>query len=321
MRQYRHSWTIHLRRSAAFTLPAIVGATGLLATITILAACSKGPEPDTKAPPVPTGLLVTRGDERVQLTWDAVSAKDLEGYYPHHREGTTGTPVKGALVSTTQAWVPGLTNGTEYSFYVTSVDEAGNESDPSASVTATPNNESDLTQQGWTEWEAGDYAAAGPLFEDALTFDVTYADAHNGLGWTALRQGDLTEAEDRFGSANNYNLATQDARVGLLAIYRDAPGKLTLAMANGIAILQNDPAYVFSHDPSIDADMVRVMLSQVFFRLGESFFDEAQLLMDTVVPGNGLDPANSGTWTVDSTTYSTYAAALLALIQSAFDLL
>jgi hypothetical protein len=302
-------------------MPVIVGAAGVLATITLLGSCSKGSKADTKPPQVPTGLLVTRGDERVQLTWDAVTANDLEGYYPYHWEGTTGTPVKGALVSTTQAWVPGLTNGTEYSFHVTSVDEAGNESAPSAQVSATPNNEVDLTQQGWTAWEAGNYGTAGPLFEDALTFDVTYADAHNGRGWTALRQGDLTEAEQRFGSANNYNLTAQDARVGLLAVYRDAPGKLTLAMANGIAILQNDPSYVFSHDTTVDADMVRVMLSQVYFRLGEDYFDEAQLLMDAVVPGNGLDPASSGTWTVDSTSYSTYAAALLALIQSAFDLL
>jgi len=293
----------------------------MLAAVTVLAACSKGSEPDTRPPDVPIGLTVTRGDERVRLTWDAVSNKDLAGYHAYHREGTTGTPVQGTLVTDTEAWVPGLTNGTEYSFYVTSVDEAGNESEPSSSVTATPNNETSLTQQGWTAWEAGDYASAGLLFEDALTFDLIHADAHNGLGWTALRQGDLSEAEDRFSSANNYGLTTQDARVGLLAIYRDAPGKLTLAMANGIFILQNDPAYVFSHDPGIDADLVRVMLAQVYFRLGESYFAEAQLLMDTVVPGNGLDPGDSGTWMVDTTPYSTYAASLLALIQSAFDLL
>jgi hypothetical protein len=41
--------------------------------------------------------------------------------------------------------------------------------------------------------------------------------------------------------------------------------------------------------------------------------------MDQLVSANGLDPADSGTWSVGGTVYMTYAGALLALIQSAFD--
>lgn len=316
-----------MRRSIPFFLSTAVraawatGTAGVLPLLLVLAVagCSKSSEPDTTPPPTPAGLTATRGDGEVDLTWLAVSAGDLAGYYPYYREGATGTPVKGSLVTGTTTTITGLTNGIEYVFYVTAVDEAGNESDPSPEASTVPNSEVSLTASGWTAWEAGDYDTAQTQFLEALNFDASYADAYNGLGWTGLRRGELSQAAERFASAIANNLATQDARVGSLAAYRDLPGSLSQAAANGITALQNDPNYVFSHDLSIDADVVRLMLAQVYFRMGESLFDEAQSLMDIVVPGNGLDPADSGTWTVAGTTYATYASALLALIQSAFD--
>ena len=63
------------------------------------------------------------------------------------------------------------------------------------------------------------------------------------------------------------------------------------------------------------------MLAQVFFRLGEVFFSNAQEQMDILVEENGLDPADPSTWSVEGTDYPNYASALLALIQYAFSLL
>ncbi len=313
--------TIDRVRPVAYLRPlTVAGLLMLLPALATLSGCSKGPGPDTKAPPVPTGLIITRGIGRVTLAWTTVSANDLEGYYAYHKEGAGGTPVRSDLLDVNTTVVFGLTNGVEYFFYITSVDESGNESDPSTEVSATPNNAENLTESGWLVWEAGDYAAADPLFQDALVFDGDYADAFNGLGWTALSLGNLSEAVIHFQMAVGNELETEDARVGLLAANKELPGQLSQAAANGILVLQNDPNYVFSHDPSIDADLVRLMLSQVYFRLGESYFGEAQTLMDVVVPGNGLDLANPATWVVDSTTFSTYAAALIALIEFAFDL-
>lgn len=306
-------------------MPGTIRASGLLLAVLLplgalsLSACSKGSEPDTTPPNAPFGLSATRGNARVTLSWNAVSASDLAGYHPYHRETAGGSAVRGAVVTGTSTAVTGLTNGVEYAFYIRAVDEAGNESTASQEATATPNDEVSLTQSGWVAWEAGDYVTAEALFLDVFNFDAGYADAYSGLGWTDLRQGDQASAAGRFESAITNGLTSEDARVGALATYRDLPNGLATAMSYGTTALQNDPNYVFSHDPAIDADMVRLMLAQVHFRLGQANFVFAQQFMDQLVPGNGLDPADSGTWSVGGTVYPTYAGALLALIQSAFD--
>jgi chitodextrinase len=95
--------------------------------------------PDETAPAVPVGLAATPGDERVTLSWEAVSAGDLAGYRVYVREGADGEwQARPETTPATSRAVEGLTNGTEYSFAVTAVDTSGNESDRSSVVSATP---------------------------------------------------------------------------------------------------------------------------------------------------------------------------------------
>ncbi len=289
----------------------------LLLLSVAVAACSVT-EADTTPPDSPLSLLATRGNGRVSLNWTNVTTDDLEGYYVYYRPEAGGTEIKSDLILQSSTEIRNLENGTSYVFYVTAVDGAGNESDPSPEVTATPNNEVSLTAQGWSAWELGDYENAMLLFNDALNFDTSYPDAYNGMGWTSLRQGEFETAGTRFETAIANRLTTQDAYAGGLAVNRDLTGKLAEAMSYGVTLLNNDPLYVFSHDTSIDSDVIRLMLAQVFFRLGESFFTNAQDLMDELIPTNGLDPAVPSSWSVDGSVYSTYASALLALIQYAF---
>ncbi len=294
---------------------------GALVVIILLTACScSGPDPDTRAPDTPIGLITNAGDGSVTLTWLAVAAGDLAGYHIYYRETPGGTEQKSALLIGTGHTASGLTNGVDYVFAVTSIDEAGNESDRSSEVTATPNNEESLTAAGWTAWEAADYTTAEQNFLSALGHNPNHAEAFNGLGWTSLKEGELQAAADRFSEAVTRGPVNEDPRVGGLIVHRELQGGLPIAMAYGRAALTNDPTYVFSHDPSIDADLVRLMLTQVYFLNGESLFDEAQNLLDLLVSGNALDPALPSSWSVDSTTYSTYPAALLALIEYAFTL-
>lgn len=278
-------------------------------------------ETDTTPPDAPLTLLATRGNGKVDLNWNLVTAEDLAGYYAYHRLEGGGPETKSELITRAYTTVTGLENGTTYIFYVTAADESGNESLPSPEVAATPNSEVSLTTAGWAAWELGDYAAAELLFNDALNFNADYADAYNGMGWSDLRQGEIESAVTRFEAAIDNGLTSQDAYVGALAVYRDIPGNLVIAMSYGLTIIGNDPQYVFSHDTTIDIDVVRLMLAQVFFRLGEDFFPNAQEQMDILVTGNGLDPADPSSWSVNGTDYPNYASALLALIQSAFSLL
>ena len=293
-------------------------AAGLIAFLT--ASSCFGPDPDTRAPDTPMGVIASADDGRVTVNWLAVMADDLAGYHVYYRAGSGGTEERSALLSVTRYTVTGLTNGIAYLFAVTAVDETGNESERSSEVTAIPNNEESLTAVGWTAWEAGDYETAAASFQSALSHNPAYAEAFTGLGWTALKEEELQTAADRFDQAIQLGAENEDPRVGGLIVYRELPGGLSTALAYGSTVLQNDPDYVFSHDPEIDTDLVRLMLAQVYFLSGETFFDEAQALLDGLVPGNGLDPTSAPSWVVSETTYTTYAAALLALIEYAFTL-
>lgn len=288
--------------------------------LTLQATGCAGTKSDTTPPESPVSVLASAGDRSVTLTWTMVITNDLAGYYAYHREVSGGAAIRSDLITHTSVTIRGLGNGTPYIFYVTSIDEAGNESAPSPEVTATPNNEVTLTASGWEAWEAGDYTSAATSFLTALSFDPDYSDAFTGLGWTRLRQGELASAASRFDAAIARNPVNQDPWVGGLVVYRELPNGLNLAIIRGRTALENDPDYVFSHDPSIDADVVRLMLAQVYFMSGELNFIYAQELMDVLIQENGLDPGDPATWRVNGTTYNNYAASLLALIQFAFTL-
>jgi hypothetical protein len=91
---------------------------------------------DTEAPAAPTGLTATAGNGQVTLSWTANTESDLYGYYVYVN-GSEMHHNTDRIVGTSYT-VGSLTNGTQYSFVVTAVDNSGNESPSSAAVTATP---------------------------------------------------------------------------------------------------------------------------------------------------------------------------------------
>jgi type II secretory pathway pseudopilin PulG len=97
---------------------------------------------DSVAPDAPTGLTGLRASNKktTTLTWNTVSASDLAGYAVFRRTGISGTNF--VQVSCTFSYgLPnkcddtGEVNGTSYTFYVVSLDLAGNTSAPSNQVT------------------------------------------------------------------------------------------------------------------------------------------------------------------------------------------
>lgn len=90
------------------------------------------PNPDVTPPPVPTGLVGLEGDSQISLSWGTVLASDLAGYRLYRGgvqiyQGTTS-----AFLDT------GLTNGTSYTYRVSSYDTTGNESAQSDPTTVAP---------------------------------------------------------------------------------------------------------------------------------------------------------------------------------------
>lgn len=104
---------------------------------------------DNTPPDVPTNLTANPGNSSVQLAWTAVPQSDLAGYHVYRATNVAGpwTRLTTNTTSTTSYNASGLTNGTEYFFAVTSVDNSpqANESQKSAAVSATPAVAADTT--------------------------------------------------------------------------------------------------------------------------------------------------------------------------------
>jgi fibronectin type 3 domain-containing protein len=134
-----------VRRPAASVFVAGV----LLGIFLVLSGCGAGgsngtdERPDDTTPPnAPTGLSGTSGDTEIVLRWDTVPASDLKEYKVYRATSTSIEDISSrnpvSSLSDTSFTDTGLTNGTEYSYVVTAVDDSGNESGPSTLLEKTP---------------------------------------------------------------------------------------------------------------------------------------------------------------------------------------
>ena len=88
-------------------------------------------------PNAPTGLTATPGDGQVTLSWDDPGDTTITGYQASSDDGTSYSAISGSDANTISHTVDYLTNGTEYSFKVRAVNEAGTGA-ASAAVSETP---------------------------------------------------------------------------------------------------------------------------------------------------------------------------------------
>jgi chitodextrinase len=87
--------------------------------------------PDLVQPSPPTGLVPTASLGRVSLDWTDNAESDLAGYRVYRNGALLAPATASAYADTTVA------DGMTYTYAVTAVDRAGNESGPSATVSAT----------------------------------------------------------------------------------------------------------------------------------------------------------------------------------------
>jgi hypothetical protein len=96
--------------------------------------------PDLTPPPAPRSLSASAGDGFVSLDWADVTTNDLDGYVVY-RSTSAGGPfaaLNALLVPASDYLDAAVSNGTTYFYVVSGVDSSGNESAPSAAVSATP---------------------------------------------------------------------------------------------------------------------------------------------------------------------------------------
>ncbi|HEX4717383.1 MAG TPA: fibronectin type III domain-containing protein, partial [Thermoleophilaceae bacterium] len=105
--------------------------------------------PDTTAPSAPGGLNASAGNGTVALTWNAATDDTgVAGYrvYRQNADGSWPTTATASTAAATRSFTDsGRTNGTTYTYRVTAIDAAGNESAPSATASATPQAPPDTT--------------------------------------------------------------------------------------------------------------------------------------------------------------------------------
>lgn len=94
---------------------------------------------DIFPPATPAGLAAIPGNRSIDLSWETVPDDDLAGYIVYRREGPSGAFVR---INAKPVVGPGFSDqtaveGHTYTYRVTAIDAAGNESPPSVSIEET----------------------------------------------------------------------------------------------------------------------------------------------------------------------------------------
>jgi len=112
----------------------------IVLSLSILSACDQGLF-DTTPPAAPRGLAALAGDGQALLSWEPVSEQDLAAYRVYLAADEAGQKELRAEVADNATTIEPLAAGATYVFWVTAVDEAGNESlpsDPASAYLPTP---------------------------------------------------------------------------------------------------------------------------------------------------------------------------------------
>ena len=188
---------------------------------------------DTTPPPAPTGLTAAADADQVTLSWDPVDAADLAGYHVRRwadgssdPERLTTTPVSVTTWADTSA-----ANGNTFTYAVTAVDAAGNESPvggtiapPTAAFSATVtdltisladlSSDVDGVISSWS-WQFGDgnsSTSASPSHQYAAAGSFTVV---------------LTAVDDTGASATTSQVVTVGSPVAELTVISMTPNRVT----------------------------------------------------------------------------------------------
>jgi hypothetical protein len=93
---------------------------------------------DITPPVVPTGLAATAEFESVILHWNPNTESDLVSYKIYHDTGADLVLIETVAAPATTFTHTGLTNGVPYTYHISAIDSAGNESAVTSAVTAIP---------------------------------------------------------------------------------------------------------------------------------------------------------------------------------------
>ena len=161
-------------------------------------------------------------------------------------------------------------------------------------------------EAGWADYAAGRYEAAAVQFESVLTQDASYLDAYNGLGWSSFRQGEFAEAIDYFEFLlplrDSEPALAADAYAGLAAVYMTQNEDVHAIISAWEVLSIAGESYVFTHDPSITAEDIHILLARSIYNTGEFYLSQVEIsAVDSTFPPPSLIPTSTVIETVEAT--------------------
>jgi len=288
----------------------------ILLALTVFLNCGKkgtepepGPEPAPRITSGPDATSIT--DKSATIAWITDQKTDSQVKYGKSAGNYDGTVSSEELTTDHSLTLSNLEVFTSYYYIVTSSNANGTNTSAEKSFTTQVNSRFLLTR-AWSKFEQGQYEEALADFEAALSISVNLSDAYVGLGWSYAFLGSLDDAKKQFDNAISIDKQLLDAYVGRGMVFL-AKHKYYLSLGDLTHVLEENAAYVFSHNTTIDYRDVHIALAEAYFYQGK--YSNAQGHVDVLWPDNGLSPGESATWVVDSVSYATYQEALLSAIE------
>ena len=131
-----------------------------------------------------------------------------------------------------------------------------------------PNTQAEqLVNDGWQQFEVGNYSSAVDKFEEAVAIDSSYAEAYCGAGWSGARLTNLANSVSRFNHCISLNSSQVDAQAGLAFVY-NAQKQYSSAIASANKALGINSAYLFIHDQTIGYKDLQLILATCYFAQG-----------------------------------------------------
>jgi len=162
-------------------------------------------------------------------------------------------------------------------------------------------------ENGWTQYESGNYEAAIENFILSKARDATKEDVYNGLGWGYTKMENYEEASSNFLlllSLTDSDEMKADIYAGLAMLHsaiqlsldqrasyddslaRIEEGLTAINYAN--MVFELDPDYQFSHDEHINVNTMHAMIAQCYFNM-QNFIralNEVETYLDTEIRQN-----------------------------------
>ncbi len=145
-----------------------------------------------------------------------------------------------------------------------------------------------LITEGWQAYSARDYATAASDFDQALLKDASQVDAYNGAGWSNAKLFDLIKASSEFASGLARDSSNAEIQAGVAFVY-SAQKNYAQSIMYALKVLTSHPTWTFSHDATIGAPTLHLLLAEDYFAQASYDLSLQQVLI--LNPSFNADPS------------------------------